>query len=264
MSTSLILPPEQRPPWDQLAPMPVSRVSDRRPTIVGHRGASGLAPENTLAAFRAAADLNIDGVEFDVQRSQDGHLVVFHDDEVSRITGGQGAVYDLTLAELKALDAGAKFDPRFRGERIPTLQETFAFLRQTNLLLFVELKDPWRFPGMEEAVAGLIHRYDLVDRVQVRSFYHGCLHTLFRFAPEISLSELWFDRLPDDDEVTFKAIDALHWLLTPENIAHIHDRGQQVTAWTVDDLDDARRLMAAGIDSLTTNHPDRLLALFES
>jgi glycerophosphoryl diester phosphodiesterase len=264
MNASLILPSEQRPPWDQLAPMPVSRASHRRPTIVGHRGASGLAPENTLAAFQVAADLNIDGVEFDVQRSRDGHLVVFHDDEVNRITGSQGAVYDLTLAELKGLDAGAKFDPRFRGERIPTLQETFEFLRQTNLLLFVELKDPWRFPGVEEAVAGLIRRYDLVDRVQVRSFYHGCLHTLFRFAPEIPLSELWFDRLPDDDEVTFKVIDALHRLFTPENIAHIHDRGQQVTAWTVDDLDEAHRLMAAGIDSLTTNHPDRLLALYES
>jgi glycerophosphoryl diester phosphodiesterase len=264
MSMITILPPDQRPPWDQLAPMPESRASDRKPTIVGHRGASGLAPENTLAAFQAAADLKIDGVEFDVQRTTDGHLIVFHDDELDRTTDGQGAVYDRTLAEIKVLDAGVKFDPRFRGERIPTLEETFELLRPTNLLLFVELKDPWRFPGMEQEVADLIRRYNLVDRAQVRSFYHASLHTFFRVAPEIPLSALWFERLPEDDEVTFKVIDALYTLYTPENIAHIHDRGQLVTAWTVDDLDDARRLMRAGIDSLTTNYPDRLLALFES
>jgi glycerophosphoryl diester phosphodiesterase len=264
MSTSFILPPEQRPAWDKLAPMPVSRVSNRKPTIVGHRGASGMAPENTLAAFQAAVDLNIDGVEFDVQRSRDGHLIVFHDDDVDRTTDGHGAVYDLTLAELKALDAGSAFDARFRGERIPTLEETFELLRPTDLLLFVELKDPWRFPGMEEAVAELIRRYDLVERVQVRSFHHACLHTFFRIAPEIPLSELWFERLPGDDEVTFKVIDALHRLYTPENIAHIHQRGQLVTAWTVDDLDEARRLMDAGIDSLTSNHPNRLMTLFDT
>ena len=89
-----ILPPDQRPPWDQLAPMPTSLTSDRHPTIVGHRGASGLAPENTLAAFQVAADLKIDGVEFDVQRTTDGHLIVFHDDELDRVTDGQGLVYE--------------------------------------------------------------------------------------------------------------------------------------------------------------------------
>jgi glycerophosphoryl diester phosphodiesterase len=264
MSVSLILPPEQRPPWDKLAPMPISRASSRRPTIVGHRGASGLAPENTLAAFQAAVDLKIDGVEFDVQRSTDGHLFVFHDEELDRTTDGQGMVFDRTLAELKTLDAGATFDVRFRGERIPTLEETFDLLRPTNLLLFVELKDPWRFPGMEQTVADLIRQYDLVERAQVRSFHHAALHTFFRVAPEIPISELWYERLPEDHERTFKVIDALYTFYTPENIAQIHRRGQRATAWTVDDLDAARQLMAAGIDSLTTNYPDRLLALFES
>ncbi len=165
-------------------------------------------------------------------------------------------MYERTLAEIKTLDAGAlSLIARFRGERIPTLEETFDLLRTTDLLLFVELKDPWRFPGMEQSVADLIRRYDLVERVQVRSFYHASLHTFFRVAPEIPLSELWFERLPGDDEVTFKVIDALYTLYTPDNIAHIHDRGQLVTAWTVDDLDDARRLMAAGIDGLSTNYP---------
>ncbi len=262
--TSPVLPPDQRPAWAQLAPMPVSRVSDRQPMIVGHRGAAGLAPENTLPAFQAAADLGIDGVEFDVQRTLDGHLVVFHDAEVDRVTDGSGPIYEMTLDAVRQLDAGSTFDPRFRGERVPTLRDVFDFLRGNDLLVMVELKDPWRFPGIEAEVASLIRESGLVERASVRSFYHAALHVMFRLAPEIALSELWFDRLPGDDEVTFRAINALYALYTPETIAQIHRRGQLATAWTVNDLDEARRLVAAGIDGLTTNYPDRLLTLFDA
>jgi len=255
--------PSSNPDWSSLKPMPVSRVSSRHPIIVGHRGASGLAPENTLAAFQVAADLRVDGVEFDVQRTADGHLIVFHDDTVERTTNGTGAVGQFTLAEIQSLDAGSHFDPRFTGERVPTLRETFDFLRQTNLLLFVELKDPWRYPGMEAETAALIRTYDLVDRVQVRSFYHPSLHTLYEIAPEIAISELWADHLPTDEEVTFKTINAYYPLYTPENLAHIHRRGQQATAWTVNAIEVAQALIAAGIDGLTTDVPDRMLALVE-
>jgi len=252
-----------RPDWATLKGIPVSRVSTRKPIIVGHRGAAGLAPENTLAAFRTAADLGIDGVEFDVQRTRDGHLVVFHDETVERVTDGQGSIATMTLAEVKTLDAGNKFDPRFRGERIPTLAETLAFLKQTELLIFLELKDPWLFPGFEAETVALLRAYDLVDRVQVRSFYHPALHTLYHQAPDIAISELWFQLLPTDDDVNFKTINAESILYTPENIAQIHRRGQQATAWTVNDLDEARALMAAGIDGLTTDFPDRMLKLFD-
>jgi glycerophosphoryl diester phosphodiesterase len=249
--TSPVVPPEARPDWATLVPLPTSRVSSRRPIIVGHRGAAGLAPENTLAAFQVAADLGIDGVEFDVQRTKDGHVIVFHDENVKRVTGVDARVEHLTLEEIKALDVGRSFGPEFEGERIPTLSEAFDFLRSQALLLFIELKDPWMYPGIESAIVALIREYDLAEQLCVRAFYHDALHTIHRLAPEIPLSELWLDRLPTDDEIVFKTI------------AHIHQRGQQVTAWTVDDLEDARRLMAAGVDGLTTNTPDRLLTLFE-
>jgi glycerophosphoryl diester phosphodiesterase len=244
--------------------MPASRVSKRKPIIVGHRGARGLAPENTLAAFQVAADLKIDGVEFDVQLAKDGHPVVFHDDDVQRVTDGEGAVSDLTQAELGTLDAGAKFAPHFRGERIPSLREALDFLRGTDLLLFIELKAPWRYSGIEQSVATLIREYDLGDRVQVRSFHHAALHTLHGLAPEIALSELWFDRLPRDDEIAYNTIDALYSLCTPEQIARLHRRKVRVTAWTVNDLDSARDLADAGIDGLTSDYPDRLLKLFKA
>jgi glycerophosphoryl diester phosphodiesterase len=254
-----ILPPDQRPDFDHLPGLPASRVSDRRPIIVGHRGARGLAPENTLAGFQAAVEVGVDGIEFDVQRSQDGHLVVFHDDDVERVTGSSGAIASMTLDAIQALDAGRNFAPQYAGERIPTLRETFAALQASDVLLFVELKSPWRFPGIEGDLAALMREFGLVDRCQVRSFYHPSLHTLYRLAPEIPLSELWWDHLPTDDEVVLKTVNALHLLFTPETVAQLHARGQQATAWTVNNLDAARRLCEAGIDGLTTDFPHRLL-----
>jgi len=102
----------------------------------------------------------------------------------------------------------------------------------------------------------------LVERTQFRSFYHDVLYELYAIAPEIALSALWDDRLPADDEVTWKTVDAPHQLLTPDNIRHMQARGQQVTAWTINDVARARELMDAGIDGLCTDYPDRLLALF--
>lgn len=258
--TSPILPPDQRPAWDTILPMPASRVSTRKPIIVGHRGAAGLAPENTLEAFQVAVDLEIDGIEFDVQRSKDGTVVVFHDEDLERLTNGTGKLWDKTLAELKALDFVIQHDD-YPGARIPTLRETFEFLRATDQLVMIELKEPWRYPGIEEQTVALIHEFDLVERVQVRAFYHEALHTIHRLAPEIPLSELWLDRLPEDDEVIYKTVNSHHILFTAENVARLHRRGVQVTAWTVNELADARRLIEIGMDGLTTNFPDRLLTL---
>lgn len=241
--------------------MPASRVSSRRPIIIGHRGAAGLAPENTLPAFQVAIELGIDGIEFDVQRSKDGVPVVFHDEDLERLTTGTGKLWDKTLDELQALTIKTDQDD-FGDVRIPALQEVFDFVRQAGQLLMIELKEPWRFPGIEEQVIALVRRYDLVERTQIRSFYHDALHTVHRLAPEIAVSELWLDRLPKDDEVIYKTVNAHHALYTAAEIERLHRRGVQVTAWTVDDLAEAQRLKDAGIDGLTTNYPDRLLTLF--
>ena len=261
--TSPVHPPDQRPHWDQLAPMPESRNLQGRPMIVGHRGAKGLAPENTLAAFQVAADLGIDGVEFDVQRTKDGQLIVFHDEDVARVSDRTSSILELTSDEIKQLDVGSLFAPEFKGTPPPTLAEAFDLFKQTDLLLFLELKEPWRYPGIEAEVAAVIRDYDLVERIQVRSFYHDALYAVHAVAPEIPLSELWLDRLPTDEEVTFNTVDAPYILLQADEIARLHAHGQHVTAWVVSELSDAQRLIEAGIDSITTDYPDRLLTLFE-
>ena len=241
--------------------MPVSQVSKRRTLIVGHRGASGLAPENTLAAFRLAADLGIDGVEFDVQRTADGHLVVFHDDELDRTSSGTGLLRDKTLAELANLDAGSWFNRQFAGEKIPTLEAMFDQMRGNQLLLFLEMKDPHLFPGMEAEVAAMIRRYGFEGRTQVRSFYHPSLHEFYKIAPDIAISELWYSHMPAAGEITYPTLNMLYSLLTPEIIAEVHARNQKVDAWTVNDVEIAEALIKAGIDGITTDFPDRMVKL---
>lgn len=241
--------------------MPVSKVSTRRTQVVGHRGAAGLAPENTLAAFEVAQALGLDGVEFDVQRTQDGHLIVIHDDEVNRTTDGMGIVRHLTLAQIKAMDAGIWFEPKFRGQRVPTLIELFDFMLGNDLLLFLEIKDPAHYPSIEAEIAALIRQYDFVERVCVRSFDSDSVRTFHQIAPEIAVSELWWQRLPDAEEIFAPTIDGLFSLFTAENIDEFHERGQKVTAWTVNGVEDAKNLMAWGLDGLVSDFPDRILGV---
>ena len=244
-------------------PMPKSLVSERKPIIVGHRGALDLAPENTIPAFEAALNARADGVEFDVQRTVDGHLVVFHDEDVDRVSDGTGMMPQMTLAELQALDVGLFFDERFRGTRIPTLIEFFDWAKGNELLLFLELKEPYRYPGIEQQVADLIREYDLVDRLQVRSFYHAHLLQLHKIAPEIILSELWLNHAPWQAEIVYSTVNLMYGLCTKYNIVQFHEWGRAVTAWVVDDLETARQLKDWGIDEIVTNNPEHILKIFD-
>jgi len=250
-----------KPKLDDLKPLPTRKDIDHYPVIVGHRGGAGLAPENTLAAFQNALELGIDGIEFDVQRTVDGEVIVFHDEVVDRLTGESGRVEHLTLEEIKRLDVGKGFDPKFTGERIPTLQETFEFLRGTHLTLHIEFKDAWLFEGIEQQVVDLIREFDYVDRAQVRAFYHPALHTVHQIDPEIAISELWYQHMPTEAETNFRTINAMADYYTVDVIAAIHARGQKATAWTVNDVDIAEGLIEMGIDGLTSDFPDRLMTL---
>ncbi|HAH47823.1 glycerophosphodiester phosphodiesterase family protein [Gimesia sp.] len=133
------------------------------PQIVAHRGLLKVAPENTLANFRACLELRL-GFEFDVQRSKDGHLVCIHDSTLNRTTNGTGNVADLTLAEIRELDAGSWFDPRFKNERVPTVEEVFqlaAQYRQHELLIAVDFKEA----NVEQDVVDLARKQGILKRL---------------------------------------------------------------------------------------------------
>jgi len=230
-----------------------------------HRGASHGAPQNTLAAFRLAREMGADGVELDVQTSRDGEVVVIHDFTVDATTDGQGRVADKTLAELRELDAGSWFDARSAGQRIPTLQEVIVEVGH-QLLLNIELKVKGvRNAGLVAEVVRLIEDHNLVHRVVVSSFNPFPLRQVKKLNPRINTGLLYFFDLPVHlvrSSLTFLADpDALHpekRLVNQEYADWAKERGYRVNVWTVDEPAEMKRLVALGVDSIITNHPDVL------
>ncbi len=216
-----------------------------------------------MAAFRLAAQLGADGIELDVRLSKDGEVVVMHDSRVDRTSDGQGRVGDLTLAELRALDAGGWYAPEFAGERIPTLAEVLHELGP-RLVLNVELKPASLFGGALEAeVVRLIEDAGLAERVILSSFDPLALWRVRRLNPHLSTGLLY---APDSSLVIrrcwLQALArpaALHprWdTLDGQVVAAAHRQGLAVRPWTCDDPDGLRRLMAWGVDAIITNVPD--------
>ncbi len=235
-----------------------------RPLVLAHRGASRVAPENTLAAFRRAAELGADGVELDVYLSQDGVPVVIHNLWVDLTTDGTGKVTDLPLSELRALDAGSHFLPAFAGERIPTLTEALEEVGK-RLLVNIELKPlTGRGTELEAAVAQVVRRMGLQDRIWFSSFKPYSLSVMRRLIPEIPCGMLYAPPSLGHRLLAlvtpYEALHPYYGLITAWGVAWAHRRGRKVAAWTVDDEEVAVRLAARGVDVLITNEPDRILA----
>jgi len=236
-----------------------------RPLIIAHRGASAVAPQNTLAAFRKAMELGADGVELDVQLSADGAVVVIHDLNVDKATDGTGRVASKTLDELKALDAGIKFSPQFAGERIPTLLQVFEAL-EGKLLVNVELKDfnP-RSSVLAAPVVEVVRKHAMEKRVLFSSFNPFALRAVKRLAPQIPAGLLYAPNLAIYLRrawlAPFVPHEARHpesSMVTAQTMRWYRAHGLRVNVWTVDDPAEMRRLIELGVDGIITNKPDVL------
>lgn len=227
---------------------------------IAHRGASGCYPENTLAAFRAAIEAGADMCELDVQLSRDGAMVVIHDDRVDRTTDGNGPVASMTLAEIKRLDAGARFDVCFKGEKVPTLEEVFDLV-DGRCALNIELKSP----GLETKVANLVRARGAVGSTLISSFDWEALARIRHIAPELRLGLLasrWPARLIGAaTEMKADAINPSYDIVTEDLCIAAHSREINVYAWTVDEPAVMRSLIADGADGIVTNWPGRLAEL---
>ncbi len=235
-----------------------------RPLVLGHRGASADAPENTVAAFRLAVAQGADGVELDVWRGATGEVVVLHDEDARRVAGVGLRVPDAPLAALRALDVGGWKGERFRGERIPLLAEVLEAL--PGAVVNVELKSRRRDLRLAAAAARVVAAAGAAGRVLVSSF-DWRLAAAFRLAaPEVPVG-LLFERGAGRRWAGLAArllgASAVHperTLADPERVRRWVDRGLGVNVWTVDDPDDARRLAALGATALITNVPGRIAA----
>ncbi len=233
-----------------------------RPLKIGHRGAAGSAPENTLASFRRAVALGVDGVELDLRRTRDGALVVIHDETLDRTTSGTGRVAERALAEIRTLDAGSWMGPEFAGERVPTLEEVATALPE-RIALFLEVKAiSWQNPAIAEDVARVLREAGLLARARVSSFDHRLLRRLRALLPELRTGAL-FELLPADPVGLARACGALALhpsfeYLDAELVEAAHRAGLEVFTWTVNAAADIDRAGSLGIEGIMSDYPERL------
>lgn len=239
------------------------------PLIIAHRGDSAHCPENTLASFAAALELGAELVECDVQLTRDGQVVVIHDGTVDRTTDGAGAVRSLTLAEVRALSAGypARFGDRFAGERVSTLAEVLAFVRERARLL-IEIKPDSvgedEEEGIEARAVAEVLRAGMREDVAFLSFSRKALLRCRRLAPEIRRGHLFFRAETDEvlagaREVGCDIVLPEKGMLSGELCRRATEAGVEVATWVVDDVEELRALRRFDLFGVATNCPGLLL-----
>ncbi len=259
-----------------IAPPPTRPVA-----VVAHRGASVAAPENTLAAVRTAVARGADHVEVDVHRSRDGALVVVHDTTVARTTDaervlpgrGPWRVADLTLAQLRRLDAGAWHSPSHAGERVPLLSEVVDLVHRSGVGLLLEVKSPHLYPGIADDLAaeladvpGYLDDALAADRLVVQSFDARALAAFKDRAPAVPVGVLGSPprrRLPAL-AAWVAQVNPRHVRVRRSYVDAVHAAGLRCQVWTVDDTAAMARAVTIGVDGVITNRPDVLRRLLST
>jgi glycerophosphoryl diester phosphodiesterase len=222
--------------------------------IYGHRGESASAPENTLRAFDLALQAGVDGIELDVQATADGVPVIMHDRDLSRTTNGSGRVEEVTFAQIRRLDAGS-------GEKVPTLDEALAMIGD-RAHVDIEFKQA----GIEREVLDQLRKHPSV-KWSASSFEWEALRTLRALGPQY---DLWIldDFVTDELIETARGLGAStaavgHAALNEETVARLRSANLKIFAWTVNDVDEARRLETLGVDILCTDTPTTMIKALE-
>jgi glycerophosphoryl diester phosphodiesterase len=254
-----------------------------KPLIIGHRGASAIAPENTLAAFERAIEDGADGIEFDVRLARDGLPVVIHDATLRRTGLRKGSIANLSSSELAQVDVGTWFNrrrpalanPAYSRERISTLAAVFELMKERRSILYVEMKCvAQETNALAAAVVRLVRAHSLINRVVVESFALSSIAEVKRLAPEIRTAALFEPKLSRPHPSARRIIEAalrvgadeiaLHrTLATRRTIEAINRLGLKVVVWTVDGPSWAGRGLDLGVHALITNKPAQMRARLE-
>ena len=233
--------------------------------IMGHRGASIIVPENTLKAFEKAIDLKADFIEFDVQETLDGELVITHDEDIKRITGQDGIISKMTLNELKMLDFG-------EGEKIPTLEELVK-LTKNRIKLNCEIK----VKGITEKVIKIFRKWDILNTTIVSSFIHEELLAIQKLAPSVRLASLEptpgtikIDWVRKKEMIEYcinnklYAINPIVMMVDQQFIDYAHANDIKVFPWTVDSRISIKKLIRLGADGIITNDITKVKDIIKS
>ncbi|MFJ7826564.1 glycerophosphodiester phosphodiesterase [Psychrobacillus sp. NPDC096623] len=232
---------------------------------VAHRGATGYAPENTIAAFDLAVDMKADYIEIDVQRSKDGELVVIHDTTVDRTTDGTGKVGDLTFEQLRSLDAGSWKGEQFVGESISTFEEILDRYHG-KIGILIELKAPELYPGIEVQVSEALKERNLDkpqnEKIIIQSFNFESMKKANQLLPKVPIGVLTSNRADTTLEALQEFSTYADWfnpsygIVTEELVNQVHSLGMQVGSWTVRSQEAADLLFKMKVDAIISDYPD--------
>ncbi|MBD8070387.1 glycerophosphodiester phosphodiesterase [Bacillus sp. PS06] len=236
--------------------------------IIGHRGAAGTHPENTMISFKEAERVGAHGIELDVHLSKDHQLVVIHDDKVDRTTDGKGWVKDLKVNELKKLDASYKFKGKYGICPIPTLEEVFSWARKTNLVINVEFKNSLiDYPDMEKKTIDLIYQYKMNKRVFLSSFNHESMVKANAIDPSIEAAILYMEKMYEPWEYVkqlgLRAVHPYHRTVRDDIVKACHEHGVSIRPFTINDKAIMKKMISYSCDAIITDFPDRALKLIK-
>ncbi|WP_029230701.1 glycerophosphodiester phosphodiesterase [Butyrivibrio sp. VCB2006] len=237
------------------------------PLVWAHRGASGYAPENTLPAFKMAADMGANGVELDVQLTKDGEIVVCHDEKIDRTSNGAGFIRDYTLEELRKFDF-CNGNIAFEGTKIPTMEEVFDLLEPTGLTINIELKTgEYFYPGLEEKIVDLTRKKGWLGRVIFSSFNHYSIMKIKELEPEAKTGFLYADgTLNMPGYAAENQVDALHPafynLQYPDYMDDCNMFDIDVNVWTVNTDAALLKCREYGVNAVITNYPKKAIELY--
>lgn len=231
--------------------------------IFAHRGYSAKYPENTLVAFRKAARLPVEGVEFDVHLTKDNQIVVIHDEKIDRTSNGSGYVKDMTLEQLRKYDYGSWFSEEFAGESIPTLSEVLEVFAKTHHQINIELKsDIFVYVGLEELVLREVSEHKMLDRVIISSFDHEAVERIAKLVPNVENAPLCSNILVNlSDYVSKIPAKALHVSLpcAPRRpVREAIKEGMVVRVYTVNKTEYVDLLLTLGIEAMFTDDPEEM------
>lgn len=229
--------------------------------ILGHRGAMGSAPENTLPGFEKAIADSADGVEFDVQLSADGVPVVIHDERIDRTTDGKGPVNELSVREIKKLDAGSFFAREYVDTGLPLLTEVLEIIQNMNIIN-LELKNSnLRYEGMEKKVIEITKEYGVFNKTIFSSFNHYSLKKIKELEPKAKTGVLYMAGIYQPWEYASKlgagAIHPFYAAVVPEIVEKCHKQGLAVNVFGVNGDETIRQLLMMNVDAIITDYPAR-------
>lgn len=237
-------------------------MSDRKPKVISHRANCGAAPENSISGIRAAVELGVDKIELDVQRSLEGQLVLMHDLKVDRTTNGSGKVKNLGSSQIREFHLVSE---KYPEEKIPLLEDVFAFVAPKKVDLLLEVKSPKEYPGIEHDLVQLIRAYSMEKRVEILSFDWNFLRQLkqtYSYLFTCALSSLPFEAKATDN---FDALGIYYpGLLLRDYFGFSLPRAKNIYAGTPTSERAIRHLVRLGVDGIITDKPEVLMKILNS